>query len=90
MTDEKDEVLRLRDLCIKYANIGLLIDIEFSREGVMFRGFWDMSLSRYDTHRYNRCFNYLLFEEAPLSLEDLIDQFKEDFKKELEREDVEE
>ena len=81
MRVNNDTILELRDLCNKYATMGLDIDIEFRKYGVVLRGYWEGSAGKYN---YNRVFDYVLFENASsLSLEYLIDMFVEDFDEQL-------
>ena len=82
----KNAYLELKKMCLKYKNIGLIIDINFNRFGMTIKGQWDLSLSCYESFRKTHSFDYEFIENISdrLGIEYLIDEFKEEFKKEIE------
>lgn len=73
---------QISSLVNKYTNLGLTIDIEFCRWGLILKGTWDLTLSRYEIVHFEREYSWRLLEEMPeeIGLEYLIDEFKKEFK----------
>ena len=77
-------MLKLHELSIKYANIGLYIDITFERMGLTLRGYWDRicgDICEYDN--YNRLFSWEFIEQTKADIETIVDSFKEEFAQSL-------
>lgn len=71
---------KLGELSIKYINIGLSIDFEFNKFGMILRGWFDLTLNGYDLYRYNRAYSYEMIETLSdeIDIETLVDEFKEE------------
>lgn len=82
----KNAYLELIKMCSKYKDIGLMIGIDFSRFGMTIKGQWDLPLSRYEIFHKTESFDYESIENYSddIGIENLIDNFKEKFKKEIE------
>lgn len=71
---------KLGELSIKYANQGLTIDFEFNRFKMIFRGYLDLTLNKYDMYQFNRSYAYEELESLSdeIDIETLVDVFKEE------------
>ena len=71
----------VQELCTKYANIGLYIEIDLDRYGMILRGYWDLTLNKVDLYNYNKSYSYFMLENMTdeVSLDYMIDEFKEEF-----------
>ena len=80
-----DIFLDLLNLSRKYANRGLTIDIEFSRFGMIFKGYWDITLNKVELLRFNREYSYEQLENLSdeIDIEFLIDEFKKEFEERI-------
>lgn len=77
-------------LANKYLNSGLSIDIEFDRYGLTLRGCWDLSLAYYEILHFSREYSWIMLKNLSnvLGLEYLIDEFKKEFEKLIERGEI--
>jgi len=84
MTGSK-QLLLFNELGNKYADIGLTIDIEFNRWGMIFRGCWYPTPLNTQLMRFNRQYTYDFIRESSdeITLEFLIDEFKKEFETKL-------
>lgn len=71
---------KLRELSLKYANKGLIIDFEFNRYAMILRGWLNLSSTNYDVYRYNHAYTYEMIESLSdeIDIETLVDEFKEE------------
>ena len=76
--------LKLQELSKKYESIGIMLDIEFNRYGMVFRGYW-LRKGVNEVIRYNRIHKYDLIKGLPndIDVEFLVDKFKEEFENKL-------
>ena len=77
---DADLFIRLRDLSKKYEDIGMILDIEFGRWGMIFRGYWSIK-GRDGLVKLNRAYDVRNIKYLPdtIDIEFLIDEFKEEF-----------
>lgn len=70
----------LGKLSLKYSNIGLTIDFEFNRFGMVLRGWLDRSLNTVDVYKYNREYSYQFINslQNSIDIEDIVDEFAND------------
>lgn len=82
----KNAYLELIKMCSKYKDIGLMIGIDFSRFGMTIKGQWDLPLSLCESFRKTHLFDYDFIESVSnrVGIEYLIDEFKEEFKRNIE------
>ena len=75
------DISNLKALCMKYANRGLFVDIEFTRYGMIFRGYWDLTLNKYDIRHFCKEYDYEALQKLSdaITLEFLLDEFKNEF-----------
>ena len=82
MTDEKlnnISIDQLEDLCNKYIKEGLLLSIEFNQFGMIIRGYQN-------DFCFNRMYSYDLFKNLSfVDVDFLVDEFKKEFDKEIEK-----
>jgi len=65
-------------LSTKYASMGLTIDFEFNRFGMILRGWFDRTLGTIDVWKYNREYSYKEINALSdsIDIENLVDEFK--------------
>ena len=65
-------------LSTKYASMGLTIDFEFNRFGMILRGWFDRTLGTIDVWKYNREYSYQEINALSdsIDIENLVDEFK--------------
>lgn len=86
-----DVFLQFQRLNKKYENIGLTIDIDFNRFGMVFRGYWALK-GQIELINFNRIYDYYRIKNLSenIDIEFLIDEFKEEFEHKLKNEQKEE
>lgn len=68
----------LGKLSLKYSNIGLTIDFEFNRFGIILKGWLDRTLNTVDVYEYNREYSYQFINSLSdsIDIEEIVDEFK--------------
>ena len=79
------DMSKIKELCTKYSDKGLNIDIMFSRWGMVFMG-------SIGTYRFNRVYEYDILEKFSdtITLDFLMEEFKREFEWQLKKEEEQE